>query len=808
MPNDARQVFLTILRRTHTLFGSSSAAPNEARFSSSLVLPALMVCLFSVAAVTEAREWTSRDGKYTVNADLLRLEGSQVVLRRENGTVIRVPLDRLSLTDVKYVQEALAAAGRASESPDHIAPYAWSKGQTFDCKTKMIVRAGIHEHTTNGSVHYYVSSVEELPSDELIQDAEGSGTGFVIAEDGYLLTCHHVIEGATRIEVILDGTYYEGTVIGSDPRRDLAIVKIDDTNLPALPLADRNGVEIGMELRAIGYPLSPVIGESVKVTRGSLAGIAEHDGQSYYQIDATINPGNSGGPVVNRRGEVVGVASMKIGGRGISNVDLAIPGTDAQAILSKFNVGFSAGAGGPALNGTDLVRRVRRSVALLKVNSKRRVEGGAKRFTLRALTRSREEDHTVGGYSSPLSMLRGTGIVAESATLVVDEFGTVLDKEGDPSSPVGFDFTGPFGIEAFPNPCPDSWSAANDGVLAIARFEQQGIGTAPWSAGAPMYTYEDPKIKDVVLIPVREKSEYEIVRADPLEVVLSKRYELTISPNEESFHMTIKGSGTISIDRMAGFPRSWEFKGTVALGGQGGDRELAVEMKGENVVKERAWAPSAGNTPPSETASQRAERRHGDHLAKLMERLQAPGASRQNIISLLLQLSDTEPAEECREEMAVLIEQHLDAPLGATRDAAIKALATWGTEKNIPGLATMFEDRNELIAVRAIGAVSKIGGPKAAQAIVDGVKTGADFTRAEKHLQGMGPMVEPYVIGLLSHEDVEVRERACGLLGEIGGRKSVEALRRLESTDPDPSCQAGVRRGLGKLRERGFDDTF
>lgn len=700
----------------------------------------------------------------------------------------------------------IAVPGMAEEGRGQIAPYAWPAEQQFRCNTTMTARAGVHEHTTTGSVSYYVKSAEELTADDLLEDADGSGTGFVIAADGYLLTCHHVIEGAKTVDVILEGSYYEGEVVGSNPKRDLAIVKIEANDLPFLPLAYDDDIEVGMELRAVGFPLSPVIGESVKVTHGSLAGTAEHDGQRYYQIDATINPGNSGGPVVNARGEVVGVANMKLMGSGISSVDLAVPGTEAQPLLCEHAVGFNTGGGERELDGPELIRRVRRSVALLKVKSKRRIAGGKKRLTLRILSRQHDEKHSVDGFSSPLSMLRGFGIDTDSATLVVDEFGNVLDKEGDPSSPIGFEFTGPLGMETFPDPCPDSWSTESVSALAVAQLEEQNEDSTPWgpnSSYPPGYpsmdSYDEPKVKDVVLVPVREKCDFEIVRDSPLEVVLSKRYELTTSP-DETFRLTIKGSGTISIDRTIGIPRSWKFSGSVALVGQNGTQEIPVEFEGENVAVGGNLAGTQGQTDAAASGQERPQ--VTDYLGKLMDKLRDPDATETKVMSVLMQLADREPVDDRREEMAALIEKYLDGKLGMTRILAIRALAVWGTEKNIPGIARMLD--HEMTREAALECLCKMGGSKAAEAITNSIETAAEFTSAEKILHKMGPVTEPYVIRLLDHQDHEVRIRACAFLGEIGGRRSADAIQQMADSDPHPACQTSARSALDALRQRGL----
>ena len=151
-----------------------------------------------------------------------------------------------------------------------------------------------------------------------------TGTGFVVNPNGYLLTCNHVVAGAGRVEVALGGSAYVATVVAADPAHDLAVVAVQATGLPTLPLADSSRVEVGTDVRVIGFPLEHELGAGVKVTRGVVSGIAPRGGVNVFQTDAAVNPGNSGGPVVNEAGEVVGVASAKLFGELVTAVGFVV----------------------------------------------------------------------------------------------------------------------------------------------------------------------------------------------------------------------------------------------------------------------------------------------------------------------------------------------------------------------------------------------------------------------------------------------------------------------------------------------------
>ena len=145
---------------------------------------------------------------------------------------------------------------------------------------------------------------------------QGLGTGFVYDFAGYLLTNHHVIAKATEVTVrFLDGHEVNGTVVGSDRHTDIAVVKVEEKNLPALPLGDSDALEVGDWVIAIGNPfglshtVSAGIASAKGRTRDDVRGLDPSGYFNFIQTDASINPGNSGGPLLNLQGEVIGINS-------------------------------------------------------------------------------------------------------------------------------------------------------------------------------------------------------------------------------------------------------------------------------------------------------------------------------------------------------------------------------------------------------------------------------------------------------------------------------------------------------------------
>src|SRR5581483_10211653 len=146
------------------------------------------------------------------------------------------------------------------------------------------------------------------------------GSGFILSENGYIVTNNHVVEKASDIEIILeDGERYKAKVIGKDPKTDVALLKIEPKHkLPAAVLGDSSKLEIGDWVIAVGNPfgLGHTVTAGIVSAEGRSLGLGPYD--DFIQTDAAINPGNSGGPLFNLQGQVVGVnTAIVAGGQGI-----------------------------------------------------------------------------------------------------------------------------------------------------------------------------------------------------------------------------------------------------------------------------------------------------------------------------------------------------------------------------------------------------------------------------------------------------------------------------------------------------------
>ncbi len=161
------------------------------------------------------------------------------------------------------------------------------------------------------------------------------GSGVIISADGYIITNNHVVENATDIRVTLAGEReYEAEIIGTDPRTDVALIKVDAKNLPSITVADSDRLRVGDQVMAIGNPFG--VGQTVTMGIVSALGrsIGLIDYENLIQTDASINPGNSGGALVNMRGELIGMNSALLSRDGGSQgIGFAIPTNMAFHIM-------------------------------------------------------------------------------------------------------------------------------------------------------------------------------------------------------------------------------------------------------------------------------------------------------------------------------------------------------------------------------------------------------------------------------------------------------------------------------------------
>ncbi len=195
------------------------------------------------------------------------------------------------------------------------------------------------------------------------QPFAGSGTGFIISTDGYIVTNNHVVANADEITVTLDtDNEYPAELIGADDKTDLAVLKIEKTGLTPAVLGSSGDVQVGEVAIAIGNPLGLTLADTV--TAGIISATNRKvtvDGNEYtlLQTDAAINNGNSGGPLLNAYGEVIGINNAKIAASGVEGLGFAIPSDIAKPIIEDLiAVGYVRGRPLIGINGRNITEEI------------------------------------------------------------------------------------------------------------------------------------------------------------------------------------------------------------------------------------------------------------------------------------------------------------------------------------------------------------------------------------------------------------------------------------------------------------------
>ena len=220
---------------------------------------------------------------------------------------------------------------------------------------------------------------KQVPEDQEQEVDRGIGSGFIISADGYVLTNAHVVDGADEVHVtMIDKHEFKAKVIGADKDSDIALLKIEGSNLPHLTLGDSDKIRAGEWAIAIGSPF----GLDNTVTAGIISSKAREIGDylKLIQTDVAVNPGNSGGPLLNMRGEVVGINSQIFSeSGGYMGISFAVPINDAIRVSEQLKATGKVTRGRLGIQIQDVTREIAESLNLPKAEgaSVARVEPGS-----------------------------------------------------------------------------------------------------------------------------------------------------------------------------------------------------------------------------------------------------------------------------------------------------------------------------------------------------------------------------------------------------------------------------------------------
>lgn len=683
--------------------------------------------------------------------------------------------------------------------------YHWKPGAVHTYTFTVEEGSGDDVRRTTGTCTYNVSG----NSNQVVTEEESSGTGFVVTGDGLIGTCAHVVEGAKRIEVHLGGQTYPAAVVAVDPRSDVALIRINGSGLPTLTLSDSDTVQLAEAVRAIGYPLSDVLGTDVKVTTGTVAGVIQNrERGKQIQIDAAINPGNSGGPVVNGAGQVVGVASAKLSGSSVTSVGFAAPVNQLRALAATKGIQLPSASRGQDLAGPEVARRVTPGVAFIKVWG----NSGGKMYEVTFNASFHEQPQmrrSRGGFPGPPSF--GSSSI-DRGKLTVNALGEVLEFQGGEQLPAVLGPVGVFFMEQLDAYSESQWLVETESTLQRIKRDDSPFGGPRF--GGRMRGFGLPGMpggqQDQVVeeIPAIERVSYQVGQTLNNKISITKSYEYTATRANNQPYMNIRGTGTLVFDTVQGMPFSLEYNSTVEQNNDDGNIKVPVRVS--YTLRDQAEVQREIEQAQQKMAADKKQREDEQNIPnpKLVDDLIAEirkaeggnGASQP-----LSKLSQIAVVEDKRDEVLKIARNHMKNSNGFVKKGATEAFCRWATAEHSEELRKVLADSDGLmheakkVAVKTLAKNAKPEDyPTLIMSMTDHVVRGS----LKDALISIGaPVEEPVMKSFPQITDASARNDLLEVLKKVGTEKCVDFLEKL-ATSNDFSVKSNAQQALDAVRAR------
>ncbi|MCA9174051.1 MAG: trypsin-like peptidase domain-containing protein [Planctomycetales bacterium] len=638
--------------------------------------------------------------------------------------------------------------------------YGWRPAREYIYRVTLSKNADGKTESLSGRMMYKVNAEASQP-----MAGTATGTAFVVHSDGILVTCAHVVDSASTVHVTVGNERYPADVIGFDDEHDLAVLRVQATGMPSLPLADSEQVQLAEAIRVIGYPISDILGTSVKVTQGSIAGVVDQE-VKLLQVDATVNPGNSGGPMLNDRGEVLGVVTSGLFGSDLAEVGFCMPANDVRNLLKKTGVPFKTGGSAAAMDGPALAKVAVPSVAFVEVT----LGGGGSDATTKLLT-----------YEGALS----GGVIL--GALAASPYGEVLNEELESESDEVGLFSGDLAgglFQKIPRPGVSSWEA-NRVTTAMVR---NGENTRE--------------------VPVMEQSVSAVKQDDSQVLVIERKYSVMAMADGSMVEQLPNGTATWEFDKAQKVPRL----ASVQLRRQRGGQTESITIRYELEPQGTSWATTlegrtimavksgiareafGGGATPSSPSSPRTPAPSYVTFTGLepsqkvdLAVVTLKDVSKQyNHATCLRELATLEVIPERKDEVSEAIEAAFRYRPNAPY--CIQACVVWGTKRNVDSLLTQLVTLNGVTYARDVIAALRTCGPTPDSvmtviAFCGGLSTSRSILLNDVKLEGVKflaaapELSEEVALRLLKHPKDELRIAACQVLGAVGSKEALVPLR-------------------------------
>jgi len=685
--------------------------------------------------------------------------------------------------------------------PERKLRYGWRPGQPYSYE--FMVEASINKAKiiARGGVNYTAKETGDEPEIQP-EIREGVGSAFVVSDAGHLITCAHVVKGATQVECRIEGQKRTAEVIALDTVDDLALLKVSGGSWRPLFLGNSENVQLAQDVRVVGFPLTDVLGDSIKITSGTVAGFLDRDDGQLLQVDAPINAGVSGGPLVDETGRVVGVVSAKLSGGDISNVGLAVPVDRVKRLLDEHGVSIPGGNIGSQLSGPEIAKEVTPSVATLDVTIGSGGVGAEEQMTLAFQSHCRSAQTKPGGYTMGHATISFSKDApkGDRGDLKVDAIGDAQDG-GDIKAHLPF-LLGPHALVAI-EPLGDGQSWHRERTITLLTKKQQqnksgfrGPMHVPFD---PFNRRPKPKVEIDAVAQAFERIGYELGESTGETVLIKKRYELKTLDNDAAFKLEISGTGETVFDLVERVPRQRTFQGTFSVTENNVGLRIPVKftvnrVEGDAVADSRK-AMMNPNDPIAEP-KQLADHELDDLLERIADR------DRGKRWFALQHLMCAAPNERQAEVATALCDQ-LENKDPFTRERAALALRVWCDEEHVPAIISALDDTHWPVRRTATGILSNFRNARTAEAIAGIYKK--DKITAKQALLNIGPIAEDATLTLLDESaDWTVRNDACNILEKIGTAKSLPRLKEIYDRETN-LVQSSAEKAIKAIRQRERD---
>lgn len=673
--------------------------------------------------------------------------------------------------------------------------YNWTQPLAYDVSLDLTL---LNRDKRNVAAKFYIEGKPEKKKLDPVE-ADGSGTAFAVSADGHWVTCSHVVGQLDEVEIILDGVTHRAKVLGQDEILDLALLKVEKPSPKFIPFANSDTVEVGEDVRAFGYPLIDALGESLKVTRGTISGKVERHHQKFLQLDVSINPGNSGGPLVTEYGSLLGVNNAKLALQEGNVIGFSIPSKSVTEFLKRYNVNPVVVNTGKDLKGPELVKQVSPAVALIKVKAGNRTINAFAldyRFKLETSTNGNRHD------GPPLSSRTISEVVA------VNERGKFYPGKNDSMSLLSYIF------DSFPVSIENQW--VQQFVRVHISKEEEVVGPSfppfggvdPFPGGIhrfpalprgpvhPLFPRIGPNpgivrekvVESIIVL----KFDYRLSKIAGDIVHLKKKIEI-VSLESDNFLLT--GSGDIQFDRKLGKLIGAKLHGIITLDEKKKESipwKLEVKSIAPEVAKTTFSRPAPRNTsverrestPVSRSILTNSLRPESMNDAEVELALQTLKGNQQGRIAMTLRRIASSPAvEKYKEDIGKELLRHYQDERCFDRPSAVHAMGYWGNDEHLKIVRKELEEASDVWMRR--GCILALGRRKDKDCVKAMAKLITDnFQRNEviNALHHIDPeSAQKEMLPYLQEKSSLVVLDILKYLREYGTTKALPALEKLDS---------------------------